>query len=155
MSHALGLAEVLGDHPVVHWAPQSQLNERLHHPRRQVAHLDYVDQALLLKSEFFLVGGSLLEESLAMLVLIVALKHLVLSFNLAVAEFLDDINVLVGELFERDMAILVLIEVRHDLLGQLARLVLVHQVLVDEVVHDLVGIQVPRVVSVQDLEYVS
>ena len=50
-----------------------------------------------------------------MFVLFIRFKHLVFHFYLSVAQFLQNLNVFVGILVERDALVLVLIKIIHDL----------------------------------------
>lgn len=60
--------------------------------------------------------------------LLVRFKHLILHFYLSVPQFLQNLNILVGILLQRDPVVLILIKVVHYLLGQLSCFIWSHSI---------------------------
>ena len=84
-----------GHESIFHWPLHEQPDERLGHRYRQVPDLYDVQEALLHKGHLLLVSGLRLEQLLAVLVLLVGLKHLVLTLHLPVSQLFDNFDVLV------------------------------------------------------------
>lgn len=54
-----------------------------------------------------------------MLETLVALKHLLFTFNLSEPKFLDDLDVAVSKLMDIDVAITIFVQIGHDLIFKL------------------------------------
>jgi hypothetical protein len=81
------------------------------------------------------------------LVLLVRFQHLVFTFDLAVPQLLDDLDVPVRELLKRQAAVVVLIDGYEDFFPELDGLFFVEAV-INEVVKYLIAVDYTVVVSV-------
>ena len=75
-----------------------------------------------------------------MLKLFIRLKHFILHFNLPVSELLQNLNIFIRVLIQRNSLVLIFIEVVHDLRSKLLGLIRFHSILSYQVILNLLEI---------------